>query len=313
MKNQFNKYVSIVIVSLLTIPSFHLQAQPSVQDLSKYMNALRNSPYSALPKTILTDIKNDDKLLKVLVPFYTDTLKVIRQKAYYITKIIGQRSVDAKVQQRAITYTLLALGEKDTGISGNAIEALSGFNRDNFSEEAKDSIGNLVKQQTPHLEELLKLVGFLELKDQIPNIQSVLLSNASVNVKWAARLALARMRDENAVRWIVNKLKSAQVNDDFVYDVVPDLIYTRHPEIFDFLETIINNDVAGCQSSNPDSDKKILCGYRVIEQVAPVIKDFPLKVDESGDLIVSDYKMALKQVRSWLTTNDNYTILTDTY
>jgi hypothetical protein len=50
-----------------------------------------------------------------------------------------------------------------------------------------------------------------------------------------------------------------------------------------------------------------------MEQVAPVIKDFPVKADESGDLDVSNYAAALQQVRGWFVANTSYQILTDIY
>jgi hypothetical protein len=90
-------------------------------------------------------------------------------------------------------------------------------------------------------------------------------------------------------------------------------VYTRQPAIFKFLEGVINNNSENCQSSNPDSSKKMLCGYRVMEQIAPVIKDFPVKTDETGDLVSNDYVAALQQVRSWFAANPNYSLNSETY
>lgn len=311
---KFRPHLSVItlfLVAFFASPGIH--AQSSVRDLERYMTQLRKDPYQTLPATVWQDAKNEDKLLNVLVPYYSDTVQVIRQKAYYITKRIGQKSKEAFIQQRAISYIVNALKEKDSGMSGSALEALTRFRKQNFSAAAKDSIATLIKPETPHLDNVLKLAGFLELKNYADKIQNILATSTNAKLKWSARLALARMGDENAIQFIVNKLNTAQVNDDFVYDVVPDLVYTRQAQIFDFLEGVINSEAENCQSANPDSGKKILCGYRVMEQLAPVIKDFPVKIDESGDLAVSDYPAALQQVRAWFAANDSYSILSDSF
>ena len=56
------------------------------------------------------------------------------------------------------------------------------------------------------------------------------------------------------------------------------------------------------------------CGYRIMEYLAPVIKDFPLKTDASGDVITKDYEHALMQVREWLKNKgEHYVIETNTF
>jgi hypothetical protein len=311
---KFRYAVFLLVAGIITFCfGLPVHSQSSVRDLEKYMNELRAGSAQTIPISIWQDARNEAKLLKVLTPFYTDTLKRIREKAYYITKRIGQKSKDNAVQQLAIAGTVLALKEKDTGTSGSAIESLAGFRKENFSAAVRDTIDNLLSANTPHLDELLKLAGFLAMQEQVLKIRHIMETNTNAKIKWAARLSLARMGDAAAIASIMKKLNSTGVNDDFVYDIVPDLIYTRQPEIFEFLEKIINSDAQNCQSDNPDSNKKILCGYRVMGQIAPVIDNFPLKTDDSGELIVSDYALALREVREWFASNDSYNLKTNIY
>ena len=53
-------------------------------------------------------------------------------------------------------------------------------------------------------------------------------------------------------------------------------------------------------SANADSEENILCGYRVLEYIAPVMIDFPLPVDEFGELEIDDYEAGLEEVRQWM-------------
>lgn len=121
------------------------------------------------------------------------------------------------------------------------------------------------------------------------------------------------MGDQEAIDYLLRKLQSAPINDNFIYDFAPDLVYTRQPEIFDFLERIIQSDEQNCLPADPDASGKILCGYRVMEYIAPVIENYPLPTDEFGELEVDDYKTALQQVRVWFTQNEGYVIKRDDF
>ena len=127
-------------------------------------------------------------------------------------------------------------------------------------------------------------------------------------VRWAALLARARMDDQDAVSVILDKAQQQPINDNFVYEAVPDFIYTRQKPLFDFLFTIMQSDNKDCFSSDPDNEVAMLCGYRVMEYIAPYIIDFPIPVEE-GYLVADDYPAALQQVRDWYQSNPDYRIV----
>jgi hypothetical protein len=302
-----------IITSLLASLSFScLLAQSSVRDFEQYMNTIRTVPYEPLPSSILSDSKNELKLVNSAIGFVNDTSEVVRTKAYYIIARIGQRTSDQTVQRLAVDKFVATLRSNDRVVVANAIESLKGFDSRSFSTSAKDSIVSLVKPESRNLDELLRLVGYLEILKSIPTI-AALISTADLKLRWAGSLALSRMGDQSATNFLLTRVSNAKMNDGIVYDIVPDLVYTRNPEVFRFLESIIMSDAEDCQSANPDYESKILCGYRVMELIAPVIKDFPVKSDVTGELVTSDYKNALKKTRTWLSANKNYTILRNTF
>jgi hypothetical protein len=88
-----------------------------------------------------------------------------------------------------------------------------------------------------------------------------------------------------------------------------------YPQIIirnEYLVTVLNSDEKLCSSSNPGSDVSILCGYRVMEYLAPVVKGYPLKQLPSGDIDTNDYHKALLSARSWF-AKKKYEILKDTF
>jgi hypothetical protein len=119
------------------------------------------------------------------------------------------------------------------------------------------------------------------------------------------------MDDAPALKDLMQRVSKLPVNDDVVYKLFPDLIYTRQKESIDYMIEALNSDVKTCFTADAEKEVEILCGYRIMEQLAPVIADYPFNLDESGDLQTDDYPSALLTVRNWFRTHKNYTILTD--
>ena len=171
----------------------------------------------------------------------------------------------------------------------------------------------MVDADTPHIDKLAKLVGYLNITSASNSLKAILATNTHYKNKWAVRLALARMDDQEAIDYLTNKLETAPVGDNFIYDIIPDLIYTRQKPIFEFIEGIIQSEELNCQSADPDSDAKILCGYRVLEYIAYSIESFPVTVDEYGVAVINDYENTLLNVRRWFENNPNYQLNINVY
>ena len=201
----------------------------------------------------------------------------------------------------------------DAGIMLKAFNALTGFQNTDFTNNQQLRIINRLKADMPHLSQYARLVGYIPNEAAIESLQQVQLQVTDGWESFNLNLALARRGDEQATTAVLNKIQNAQINDGFVYDIVPVLVYSRSAEIFDFLEELIFSDEANCSSANPDSNANILCGYRIMEYVAPAIENFPLPTDEYGELEVDDYETALVRLREWLIQNPDFQLVNDRY
>jgi hypothetical protein len=305
--------LTLTVIGIVLLTSTGSLAQPAAKDLDTYMKSLRQNSAAPVPQSVFADSKNEKKIYKILQPYFNDTLALVRSRAYGVAKLLGQKSNDLSFRKGVVHDLVLAIRDKDSGISGIASESLSNFTKVDFSEVDRDSIGRLIRPSTPHLPQVIKLAGYLDLQKFQPDIYQIVNSKSPFQNKWAARLALARMGDNQALTYFRNKLPKAPINDDFVYEIVPDLVYTRQKEIFVFLESIIHSQEKNCQSPNPDSSQKIECGHRVMEALAPAIENFPFTVDATGTLITDDYAAALVKVREWLRQNPDYKIKSDSF
>lgn len=286
--------------------------QSYVNQLTDYFTSVRQGKNADLI-ALLNDRKNENNVFLSIVPYTKDSLSEIRLAAYSLLSTIGQQSKSTPFRQQVVASLTPGWRDKDSGINGVVGSALQQFKQSDFTNPVKDSLRALIQDIPPYYDKLVKLCGSLGMTDQSTIIQSQIQSNfiKSKSDKWAAYLALCRMGNAQAMSYVMTRVKKLGINDDVVYEVFPDLIYTRQREAIAYIIESLNSDAKNCESPNPEISEAIPCAYRVMEYLAPVIKDFPLKTDASGDLAVQDYKTALAQARNWFSSRPNYEILVD--
>lgn len=291
------------LLLLLFIALTHsIFSQNSLTDqLNRYISQWQKGESVADIKKQLLQSDQDD-VLSEIERFAADTNVNKRYAIYRLLGDIGVTFDKPKSRTRAIRQIVFGTNDRDGGISGANLKALTFFNANDFDAEAKYILSEKAKTKGSHYKLLVQLCGWLKTTDLIYDFRQKIdqKEGTSVQDRWAMRLALARMGEQDMTDYCLARLKKVKINDDVVYEFIPDLIYTRQKPIFDHLLTLIESDEKNCSSSNPDSDEKIICAYRIIEQIAPYIENFPAKVDVSGELQTNDYAKLLVEVRTWI-------------
>lgn len=293
---------------LIVINSF---SQPIEKQLNDYFNSIRNESVNPVMLDKIVDgQKNKNEILPLVVPFTVDSVNEVRYSAYSLISTIGQQSTSTPFRQKAAAALVTGWRDKDSGINGMVGSSLQKFKQSDFAYAVKDTLRNLIKAIPPYYDKLVMLCGYLDMKDQITVIQSQLRNGQIKNKKeqWASYLALSRLGDKQTIDYVMKRVRKLGINDDVVYEIFPDLIYTRQPEAIAYIVSAFQSDEYKCESANPEATATIPCAYRLMEYLAPVIQDFPLKTDASGDIIVSDYSKALTQARQWFVINSKYVI-----
>ena len=302
-----------LLLFLLDISVLPGLAQSNRDQLNSYMQEVRAGSYEPVPQSILNEESQANELLTALISYQNDSNAVIRTRAYNISKRLGQNHPEIAIRQQAINQQIKALDDMDAGIIVKAINALTGFQNTDFTNNQQLRIINRLKADMPHLEQYVRLVGYMPNEATIELFKQVQLQGTDGWESFNLNVALARRGDEQATTAVLNKIQNAQINDAFVYDIVPVLVYSRSKAIFNFLKELIFSDEAKCSSANPDSNANILCGYRIMEYIAPALENFPLPIDEYGELEVDDYETALVRLREWLIQNPDYQLVNDNY
>lgn len=308
MKSTARTLLQILILILLVEP-VHAQTK---QLLSNYFNAVRAGKFaSVLPQ--FSAAEHSYAILREMEPYLADSNGSIRAKAYEVSQLSATASADPSTRSKGID--VLLRGCKDTRVenAGLALKLLTTFHLDDFTPSDKDTIRALVKTGTYHLDKLMKLAGFLQLGDLKNDIGPYRQPGSTGQLRWAAILSLARMGESYAIEEVMKRVTKFPINDEVVYSIFPDLIYTRQRIPIDYVVKALQSKDENCRSADAENEKPILCGYRIMEQLAPVVEAYPLALDESGDIKTEDYTAALEIVRQWFRQNEDYKLITNIF
>lgn len=233
--------------------------------------------------------------------FINDSSENVRAFAYDVIAVAGQKNGTQKVRQQAIDILVGGCYDKEAAIRKNITKHLKNFLKADFSDFSKQKLTSLLDKEQSYFRHSVKLIGYLEMKDQIEKLKELISSDAidDRTLKWDIQLTLARLGDEVQIKQCVDQIKRAGLNDNVIYNLFPDLSYISTKEAVDYMIEVLNNNSKDCFSPNPDNPTAITCAYRVLEYLAPIIKDFPLKTNKYGELDVDDYEEALLICRRW--------------
>lgn len=291
------------ILMFMLLLSFCADAQTISQQIQTYAGQLRQSQSVAIPLALRED-KNAKEVIEVARQYFADTLWQVRAKMYALVGEIGAKSRDQNLRQQAVGKLVNATADLDN--LDLLLSRLSAFNGNDFGQPARDTLVSRFRKNPPYLDQLARLcgdLGIMELKDDLKAMSGPATKNQ--RTRWAALLALARMGDAEALNGIMKRVQRLPVNDDVVYEIFPDLIYTRQRPAIDYLIVELNKDEKKCSTAD---DMPVTCAYRIMEILAEVIEKYPLQADVGGDIKTKDYEKSLATVRQWFKKNKEYQI-----
>ncbi len=300
------------LVLMLGLVNFNSGAQDIGQITASYFKEVRSGKLEPIPLQILLP-ESATATFALLNPYLNDSASAVRAKAYEITQLASSRSTFRSIRIEGVRTLSHSCGDKNFQNAELGLGYLELFSKNDFSKSAIDDIKHCLTIKSKPLDQLIKLAGFLNLKELIEEIRPYSQPGNSRQIRWATLLSLARMGDSQALQDLMQRVAKIPVNDDVVYKLFPDLIYTRQRQAVDFLIEALNSDEKKCMSADSEKETEIICGYRIMEQLASIIEGYPITLDQSGDLQTNDYTNALATVRQWFDKHKDYTILNDRF
>lgn len=283
-----------------------LLAQNNRVVLQQHFQAIADQYQSTISKEQMNAFTKDPGIMDLLLPYLESQEKNQTTAAISLLTRIGSQHQNLKTRQLAVNL-LLDAGQQKSLSKNTIANNLKQFNRADFDQVAKTKLMVIIQSKTPHLKEFILLAGFLNMQAELEILKEHLKKGSVQEQAW--KLALTRCDNPWLANSMMKKVAEIPVNDDFIYVVVPLLIYTRSKKAMDYLFDLILSQESFCTSADEHNNSNILCAYRLMEMVAPVIQNFPVSTTISGDLAVQDYESALETVRNWITNNqEDYTL-----
>ncbi len=307
--------VFVLIATFIGLISVNGQSASKIKaQVASYMEAVRNEAAKPDISGLYESGKSRERLLGAVSEFFNDTVYEIRLEAYSIAYTTALKSTETDKRQMSVGIVVKGLNDSNGSIVRWASGHLSVFNREDFSNESRQVITKSINENKPGLAELVKVAGYLNIKEAEGAIVNIASYSKKTSVKWAAYLALARMGKEEYINKVTAIVRKQGLNDDVVFELIPGLIYTRQKECIGYVIEALYENKKKCTSTNPDNPVRVQCGYRIMEYLAPVVKGFPYKVKVSGDIDTDDYKEALITIREWfLEKGSGYEIIDNSF
>jgi len=312
----------ILIILILAVTSQQINAQSaskfkkllkkSVKEIQKSEGEKTVSAY--VFKEYFTAIPED--ILKELPNYEADSLTNVRRLVYELYYQVSRKSDNAQIRQKGVLHLVKACKDTKLDLRDGSAKKLKYYNKQDFSEEAKTQLITYLSENKDIYKNTVRLIGFLDMNEQVSKLNDLLNDTTVKNesIRWEVRVTLARLGDEEQISYCTNLARSKGVNDRIIHYLLKDLIYTRQKPAFDYLLDILYSEAKNCRPANPDLYTPIVCGYRIMEILAPAIKDFPFETyPGTSQLKAKDYDKALEDVRQWFRDNTDYKIKKDNY
>jgi hypothetical protein len=301
---------------LLSLVALSMQAQDVRQRLSHAMQQKRIDAYFDGVNPFANDAETSPDALLDLLPLYgNDSIASVRDFTTELYALVYAKTQDPHIRQTAVELLCAALSDSVSYIRSTAAVALEDVPKDAFTARAVQLVVESFSAYGDFDEEQALLAGYLG-GEELDNVlrQQQYTHGLSSRARWCCYLALARMGDESALDFILSAVQQQGVNDRVVYNYFPDLAYTRQQKAIDYLVTELFSNAKNCHSPNPNASQEMVCGYRIMEMLAPIVKDFPLALTASGAVAAKNYEKALLSVRKWFKKHGtNYVILNDRF
>ncbi len=266
-----------------------------------------NNFFKVIPNEIIDEVLKHEK----------DTLSRVRDFVYKVLDKTATKNTDTSIRQKCVYRLVFACNDKDKTLRERFAHYLEDYKAEDFSQQSKDKLVSYLSLGKDKYYNIVKIVAFVGLTDQLSAIQNLLNNDTTITSdkeRWQLRLALARLGDENQIASCTDFARSRKVNDRVIEYLLRDIVYIRQKEPVDYLIEILQSEDKNCRPPNADSTTPIVCGYRIMELLAPAVVDFPLIYNEdTQELEAEDYEAALQTVRLWFLHNPDYKIRKDNY
>jgi hypothetical protein len=306
------KYKLVLLFLVAAFISF------SQSDLSKQINTLmaqlRSGQTITADRGKILSSTNYKEATETLGKYVSDTVLNVRYEALNLFAQAAARSKDKALIKRSIRHTITN-AVINNSINNQIVNLLKKYTKPDFESDELQLMKSLLESQENNVGNLARVYAFATGPSALNDLNALLAKpTLGKGDKKDIKLALVRSGNETYAQKMNETLKQQVVNDELIYSALPEILYTKDKTMFAFLLNTILSDNKKCSSANNDDTTPIICAYRLIEQLAPQIINFPVTINDKGEINTKDLNKSLVEVRDWITKNkDTFQINMNTY
>lgn len=289
---------------LLILHSFLVFSQAeSVKQVNVLMAQLRSGQVITADRGKILSSANYKEVADALGKYTADTVLAVRYEALNLLVQSAQKSKDKAIIKKSI-HAVIRNAVMNNTINNQVLNLLKRYSTQDFENGELQEMKALLESQDNNIGNLAKIYAFAAGPLAQNDLKGLLAKPAlNKNDKKDLKLALVRSGDEVYAGKMNEILKQQVVNDELIYSALPDILYTRNKEMFTWLLNAVMSDAKKCSSANNDDPAPMICAYRLIEQLAPQLLNFPVKINDKGEIESKDLTKSLVEVRDWITKN----------
>jgi hypothetical protein len=249
------------------------------------------------PKAVLAALKKYKRDPSVNVRFAVQT-------AQYK---ISMHSIDTSIKRQVVESLIEDRRDADPLVSQQASKRLLSYKAIDFSPKAKQAIAaDLGKKEVES--GIILISGVAQVRTQVHRLKAIAANLDKTNSgwynsrQWHARLALARMGDNQYLNTIIDMVESEPNDILRVTRLLGDIAYMRQPAGVELLKKYLNSEqrLPAVKSTVPGST----FSQYALDFLAQIIQDFPIQSKGIG------YTGAeIAAARSWFRSHTTYTII----
>jgi hypothetical protein len=272
---------------------------------SEYFESCTSGMHATVPERVLGNTNNSNEWLRK------------------IEKDLLQNGKPAYCAIAAIKSICLATDDKHVGRVGvqllvtrleqgsyndYVLRSLASFPELFFIKNHKSRMLSLaLNKRTPNRMAMLDLLAKLKFEPVVPVIKQALVDAKSDMEIFDLRVALAKYGDAESVSWLQELVQKKKITGSVIDILIPKLLSTKNPALVQWVVQGLDDPENRCESDNPNAERPIHCGYKIVEYLCDVVVGFPFEADESG-LVSDDYEKTLLEAKAWFKQHPDYAL-----
>ncbi|MBN2750873.1 MAG: hypothetical protein JXR57_15390 [Bacteroidales bacterium] len=263
------------------------------------VNSARMSMNYAPPLQDLSEIDLAIAIKKAQ-QYSKDTSFDVRWNIALMADRIMWQTHNITVQQEVASTMITFMNDDNSRLEYLAEQSVMRYPPSIFNEEQKSQLIKLAESST----KATRTINLFKLCARIKadGISSLLQKNAenknnSFRIRWASLISLTRIGNSSAEIEVINYIDRFPLSLDVIDMLYPDIIFSRSQKAITILINQLIESKEMCESSNPNNNSQIPCGYMILRILGPHIKD----INWSGKNGLENFKPeeALKKARAF--------------